>query len=122
MNKYELTESGVKDLETGASIPNASGNRHWREYQDWLAEDVANIPRPICPPYCSWVDGAWVEDTVAKQAAIDAAEIRLLELGAGELFFRLCKVLIDGGLIDPQAANMAEIKAAYLDYKVLKGL
>lgn len=44
MTKYKLTENGVKDQETGAYIPNAPGNRHWREYQEWLAE--GNIPDP----------------------------------------------------------------------------
>lgn len=45
MAKYKLTDSGVKDTETGACIPNASGNRHWREYQKWVAE--GNTPDPI---------------------------------------------------------------------------
>lgn len=66
-NKYELTETGVLDLETGASIPNAEGNRHWRKYQEWLAE--GNTPRPIRPPFCEWDGEMWVEDTPAKERA-----------------------------------------------------
>lgn len=42
--KYKLTESGVKDTETGMFIPEAPGNRHWQEYQSWLAE--GNTPEP----------------------------------------------------------------------------
>lgn len=45
MNKYKLTDNGVLDQETGMSIPNAEGNRHWKEYQQWLAE--GNTPDPI---------------------------------------------------------------------------
>jgi hypothetical protein len=48
MAKYKLTESGVLDTETGAHIPNNEGNRHWREYQEWLAE--GNTPDPADPP------------------------------------------------------------------------
>lgn len=44
MAKYKLTESGVLDTETGTSIPNAPGNRHWQEYQEWLSE--GNTPDP----------------------------------------------------------------------------
>lgn len=45
MAKYKLAESGVLDTETGAHIPNAEGNRHWQEYQEWLA--VPNAPDPM---------------------------------------------------------------------------
>jgi hypothetical protein len=46
MAKYRLTEDGCVDTEVGHSIPNDNGNRHWREYQEWLAADVANVPDP----------------------------------------------------------------------------
>ena len=46
MAKYKLTESGVQDTETGAFIPNAPGNRHWTEYQEWLLEP-GNVPDPM---------------------------------------------------------------------------
>lgn len=45
MAKYKLTENGVFDTERKLSIPNAPGNRHWREYQEWLAE--GNTPDPM---------------------------------------------------------------------------
>lgn len=43
---YKLTENGVLLIKDGVqlSIPNAEGNRHWREYQEWLAE--GNTPEP----------------------------------------------------------------------------
>ena len=51
MAKYKLTENGVLDQETGASIPNDAGNRHWQEYQVWLTQgsplntpDSADVP------------------------------------------------------------------------------
>lgn len=46
MAKYRLLSSGgVQDKETGAFIPNSGGNRHWREYQEWLLVD-GNTPDP----------------------------------------------------------------------------
>lgn len=48
MAKYKLTEIGVQNTETGDYIPNAEGNRHWRAYQEWLAE--GNTPDPADPP------------------------------------------------------------------------
>ncbi len=44
---YKLSENGVTlTREDGSvlSIPNAEGNRHWREYQEWL--DEGNTPEP----------------------------------------------------------------------------
>jgi hypothetical protein len=38
MAKYKLLKhGGVKDTETGAFIPEDTGNRHWIEYQEWLS-------------------------------------------------------------------------------------
>ena len=37
MAKYKLQDNGVLDTETGASIPEAAGNRHWAEYLEWVA-------------------------------------------------------------------------------------
>ena len=49
MAKYQVIGAGspyngVKDTETGAFIPNATGNRHWREYLVWV--DEGNTPDP----------------------------------------------------------------------------
>jgi len=35
MAKYKYIDNGVRDTETGAYIPNDSGNRHWQEYLLW---------------------------------------------------------------------------------------
>ena len=35
--KYKLQENGVYDTETGQTIPNSTGNRHWRQYLEWVA-------------------------------------------------------------------------------------
>ena len=35
MSKYKISGNGVQDTETGASIPNDEGNRHWQEYLTW---------------------------------------------------------------------------------------
>lgn len=45
MAKYKIQDSGVLDTEAGAFIPNAPGNRHWQEYQEWIAQ--GNIPDPL---------------------------------------------------------------------------
>jgi len=44
MAKYKLQQNGVLDTETGANIPDDPANRHWAEYQEWLA--VPNDPDP----------------------------------------------------------------------------
>ena len=45
---YKLKDDGVVRLDDDAHIPNAPGNRDWREYQEWLAE--GNAPLPADPP------------------------------------------------------------------------
>jgi hypothetical protein len=42
--KYKINGSGVYDTEKHRSIPNSMDNRHWREYQEWLAD--GNTPDP----------------------------------------------------------------------------
>jgi len=44
MIKYKRSEVGVIDKETGANIPFAEGNRHFKEYMEWCAE--GNSPEP----------------------------------------------------------------------------
>lgn len=48
MALYKLISDGVKNTETKESVPNASGNRAWGEYQEWLTE--GNTPDPADPP------------------------------------------------------------------------
>lgn len=43
---YQLTNDGVLNLDTGASIPAALDNRDWNEYLQWLAK--GNSPLPAC--------------------------------------------------------------------------
>jgi len=38
MAKYRLTESGVKNTETTAFIPEDENNNDWKEYKKWLNE------------------------------------------------------------------------------------
>jgi hypothetical protein len=38
MKKYKISGDGIKDTETGASIPITGGNRHYQEYLEWVAE------------------------------------------------------------------------------------
>lgn len=52
MAKYQLlADGGVHDTERGYSIPESIDNRHWKEFQLWLAEgNVADpIPAPVPP-------------------------------------------------------------------------
>ena len=42
MAKYKISGDGVLDTETGAHIPNASGNRHWQEYLVWAQDSTAD--------------------------------------------------------------------------------
>jgi hypothetical protein len=45
---YQLLEGGgVYHRPTRRSIPDAPGNRHWEEYQNWLA--AGNTPEPADP-------------------------------------------------------------------------
>jgi len=50
MARYQLTESGCKDTERSSNIPADEGNRHWKEFQLWLAEGNVPDPIPVPPP------------------------------------------------------------------------
>jgi hypothetical protein len=67
---YKLLENGVLRLSDNASIPNDPGNRHWQEYQTWLA--AGNTPDPADEP-------------TAEQAARDV-EVQQAPLTAKEYF------------------------------------
>jgi hypothetical protein len=72
MAKYKLIENGVFDTETGANIPDDAGNRHWVEYQEWLAEP--NTPDPADVISGTWdTDGRGNRD--AKLAACDWTQL-----------------------------------------------
>ena len=50
MADYQLTATDAAVIRTadGAWIPNDPDNRHWVEYQDWLAE--GGVADPYVPP------------------------------------------------------------------------
>jgi hypothetical protein len=49
---YQLTSSdSIIRLSDNAFIPQAPGNRDYREYLDWL--DAGNTPEPAPPPPCT---------------------------------------------------------------------
>lgn len=51
MAKYQLlADGGVHDTERGYSIPESIDNRHWKEFQLWLAEGNVPDPIPVPPP------------------------------------------------------------------------
>lgn len=49
MARFRLVRGGVIDTENARFVPDAPGNRHWREYQEWLAE--GNTPDPAEPEF-----------------------------------------------------------------------
>jgi hypothetical protein len=63
---YKLTEGGV--IWNGAFIPEDAGNRHWQEYQQWLA--LGNEPEPADEPTPEQV----ARDVEVQQAPLTAKE------------------------------------------------
>ncbi len=47
MADYKLTEGGVIRTGDGARVPDASGNKDWIKYQDWLGK--GGTPDPADP-------------------------------------------------------------------------
>jgi len=48
MAKYKISGDCVVDQDTKMYIPASGGNRHYREYQEWL--EAGNVPDPEDPP------------------------------------------------------------------------
>ena len=73
IKSYKLADYGVVDTETGAFIPKAEGNRHWQEYQGWLAEGNTPDPDPISKAidFEYWLDNAVRPQRDAKMAAFE---------------------------------------------------
>jgi len=67
---YQLhPEGGVVRLSDGARIPENAGNRHWVEYQKWLAD--GGVPRPAPPAELRkplWTGLAWEESEPTSDA------------------------------------------------------
>lgn len=108
IHKYELTEDGVLNLETGASIPAIHGNRHWEEFQIWVAD--GNIPAPVKPSeHHVWVHDGWVLDVDAAQSAIDVAEIAELDATMIAQADTLIDCLIRKGVLDGTEPEIADL-------------
>ena len=73
MALYELTKDGVFNTVTGAFIPNDTGNRDWREYQEWLAK--GNTPDPIRASAGQTIDDEydglsdWIKEIIKETGA-----------------------------------------------------
>lgn len=87
---YKLRlESGVIRLADGACIPADMHNRHWQEYQEWLA--AGNTPLPADPP----------------PVPIDLSDVDNLEKALKALALCIAQV---GGLTVPQIKAMFKQK------------
>jgi hypothetical protein len=62
MADYKLIEGGV--LKGGSFIPDSADNRHWQEYQTWLAQ--GNTPDPADEP---------TPEEIAREAEANAAPL-----------------------------------------------
>lgn len=66
MAKYKQLDSGVYDVETGASIPENEDNIDWQDYKQWLRD--GNVVDPIDP------EPEWTGDQLLDES--DTAMIR----------------------------------------------
>lgn len=66
MAKYKQLDSGVYDVETGASIPDNEDNIDWQDYKQWLRD--GNVVDPIDP------EPEWTGDQLLDES--DTAMIR----------------------------------------------
>lgn len=85
MAKYKLQGSGVMDTETGAFIPNAPGNRHWKEYQQWLID--GNTPDP-----------EFTQQEIDDAALLDRQNQRIINLRSALIYqFKMILALFQVG-------------------------
>lgn len=100
--KYKLLKEGVKDLDTGATIPFCEGNRHFTEYMLWCAD--GNSPEPRYTE----------EELVAKAAREEHTQlledIRHIDRSLLKLIIRLYQALAGKGVI-----NKADVGDAYIN-------
>jgi hypothetical protein len=106
MAKYELTESGCRDKERGYHIPDDPNNRHWKEFQEWLAEGNTPDPEPVPVP----------------PTAEEALNLQLLQTDKEMLrgFDWLLQTLVQKGIIDLAEIPQA-LKDLYLARNALRG-
>lgn len=86
---YQLHKQGVIRRRDGASIPQDTSNRDWREYQEWLAD--GHVPDPADPP----------------PAPVDRSDSDTLDKPARAVLLCLAEV---GGLTGPQAKALFKRK------------
>lgn len=74
------------------------------------------------------VGDSWVLQSTVRaltQEELDsrqAKSIAVAEDAGARLFFSLCRVLVEDGIINPNDPRLAQIKTAYQEWKTLKGL
>ena len=51
MAEYKLTDNGVFRVTDGAFIPDAPGNKDWKEYQRWLGQGNTPDPADVVDPW-----------------------------------------------------------------------
>ena len=114
MIKYVLTERGIQDRETRASIPIAEDNRHYQEYLEWVAE--GNTPVPVQPDGDhELVDDAWVLDVakqkyrqlVEKQSELKAKMLELFEFTFALFEVLKTKAVVENADFDVDLRNKA---------------
>lgn len=97
---YKLSENGVTlTREDGSvlSIPAAEGNRHWREYQEWLAE--GNTPEPQFT----------AEEWMAKEAEEAKAQAEQELLETRDEMLEALEMILNGTPIDAVKAQFQPV-------------
>ena len=110
MKRYKLLEDSVFDNLSSHSIPDVPSNRHWQEYQEWLAE--GNTPIPIRPSeHHNLINDKWVLNGAAKKKADWAAEMAGLD---AEVTPRMLEDVIDfiTGVTTELPNNVKQLMAA----------
>ena len=100
MAKYKLSDHGVRDTETGACIPNAIENRHWRKYLRWVeAGNIADAPDPVQAPQGPPTHSDLYDRMVRKN----------------KVLFAILLSINDGTLAGNGQLSKTELKAVVLD-------
>lgn len=102
MAKYKLQADGVIDQEKGYKIPADEGNRHWRGYQNWLAQGFTPDPEFTQEELDVKAAAAMLHQLEADLVHTDRMLLKLVT--------RLCSVLIANGTL-----TKTDIGAAYVD-------
>jgi len=98
MAKYKYIDDGIQDTETGASIPNDTGNRHWQEYLLWTTVS-GNVTDPQYTAQ-EIEDNAWLEVRARRDQLLDSSD---------------WAILVDSPLDDPEKATWTVYRQALRD-------